>query len=316
MASEKHNIAFYNLENLFDVNNDPDTLDSDFTPNSPRRWNERKYKKKLSKLSYVIARIGLDTSGMPPAIIGVAEVENKKVIRDLIATDHLKEHGYRYVHFNAPDERGIDTALLYRDAFFEPVNSTTHSVLIDNLDGQRDFTRDILEVSGFLNGQLIHILVNHWPSRRDGAQLTEYKRVAAAQKNVAVINQILQDDIDANIVVMGDFNDNPSSVSIKDHLLIPELHNPMTDLHTYARGSSTWQRKWFLFDQILVSRSLQNGSKTGLKFEEADIFDPPFIKEIKGRFKGNPFRTFAGTRHLGGFSDHFPVYATFSIHKI
>ncbi|MEP2936340.1 MAG: endonuclease/exonuclease/phosphatase family protein [Gilvibacter sp.] len=316
MAHEQHNIAFYNLENLFDTIDDPDTLDDDFTPKGKKRWNERKYRKKLKKLGYVIARIGADKIGKPPAIIGVAEVENKKVIRDLIGSKHLKDLGYRYVHFNAPDERGIDTALLYRDAYFEPVNSTTHTVLIENFDGRRDYTRDILQVTGFLQGALVHILVNHWPSRRDGADITEYKRIATAKRNLEVVEQILADDPTANIVVMGDLNDNPESTSVKGHLVIPELYNPMTELLTYTRGSSTWNKQWFLFDQIIVSRSLLEDNNSGLKFEKADIFDPPFIKEYSGRFKGNPFRTFAGTKHLGGFSDHFPVFATLAIHKI
>jgi len=182
MGTIRHNIAFYNLENLFDIHDDPHTLDDDFTPKSDRKWNERKYRKKLKKLGYVIARIGAQTVGMPPALVGVAEVENKRVLRDLTDSKHLKELGYRYVHFDAPDERGIDTALLYRDQYFEVIDSQTHTVLIDNLDGRRDYTRDILHVHGLLEGQPIDLLVNHWPSRRDGAELTAYKRVAAAKK--------------------------------------------------------------------------------------------------------------------------------------
>lgn len=315
MGTSTYTIAFYNLENLFDVHDDPYTLDDDFTPKSDRRWNKRKYNKKINKLAYVIARIGSKNTSEPPAIVGIAEVENKRVIRDLLDTKHLRDLGYGYVHFDAPDERGIDTALLYRNQYFEPVNSETRSVLIDNLDGNRDYTRDVLHVEGLLDGEPVHFLVNHWPSRRAGPELTNYKRVAAAKVNLEIINEIQQQNPNAAIVCMGDFNDNPKSESIQKHLM-QALFNPMTELHSYSRGSSKYRKQWFLFDQILISPQLIRNNNAGLQFKNADIFDPLFLREHRGRFKGNPFRTFAGNKHLGGFSDHFPVFAELRIHKI
>ena len=312
---KRHNIAFYNLENLFDLKDDPYTLDDDFTPKSPRKWNRKRYEKKLKKLGSVIAKIGEDELGEPPALVGIAEVENKTVIRDLTDSKHLKNLGYRYVHFDAPDERGIDTALLYRDAHFEVVDSKTVAVLVNNPDGQRDYTRDILYVKGLLDGAPVHLLVNHWPSRRAGAELTSYKRIKAAQTCLEVIDDIRNEDPNADIVVMGDFNDNPDSVSIQQHLTPADFYNPMEKLQSRKRGSSKYKDSWFLFDQILVSNSTRNKDKFGLYFEQADIFDPLYLREYSGRFKGNPFRTYVGKKHLGGFSDHFPVYASFTIHK-
>lgn len=310
-----HNIAFYNLENLFDLQDDPYTLDDDFTPKSEKKWNRKRYEKKLKKLGSVIAKIGQDELDQPPAVVGIAEVENKRVIRDLTDSKFLRKLGYRYVHFDAPDERGIDTALLYRDQYFEVIDSKTHAVIIKNPDGQRDYTRDILYVKGLLDGAPVHLLVNHWPSRRAGAELTSYKRVLAAKTCLSIIEQLREQEPSADILVMGDFNDNPDSESIQKHLTPADFYNPMEQLLTHTRGTSKYRDSWFLFDQILVSNSLRHKDKPGLQFEKAEIFDPLFLKEYSGRFKGNPFRTFVGTKHLGGFSDHFPVYAEFSIHK-
>lgn len=312
---KRHNIAFYNLENLFDLQDDPYTLDDDFTPKSERKWGRKRYERKLKKLGSVISKIGKGDLGKPPSIVGIAEVENKRVIRDLIGSKHLKKLGYRYVHFNAPDERGIDTALLYRDSCFEVVDSLTVAVIVHNPDGARDYTRDILYVKGLLDGAPVHLLVNHWPSRRAGAELTAYKRVKAAQTCIEVVQQIRAEDPDADIVIMGDFNDNPDSVSVKEHLVPNGFHNPMEKMQSRTRGTSKFRNSWFLFDQILVSESLRNKDKFGLYFEGADIFDPLYLREHSGRFKGNPFRTYVGSKHLGGFSDHFPVYASFAIHK-
>ena len=312
---KRHNIAFYNLENLFDLKDDPYTLDDDFTPKSEKKWVRKRYEKKLKKLGSVIAKIGKGELGKPPSIVGVAEVENKTVIRDLIGSKHLKKLGYRYVHFDAPDERGIDTALLYRDKYFEVVDSKTVAVVVHDTDGVRDYTRDILYVTGLLEGAPVHLLVNHWPSRRAGAELTSYKRIKAAETCLEVIQEIRAKDPKADIVVMGDFNDNPDSVSIQQHLTPADMYNPMEQLQSRTRGTSKYRDSWFLFDQILVSNSLRDKDKFGLFFEQAEIFDPMYLREYSGRFKGNPFRTYAGKRHLGGFSDHFPVYASFTIHK-
>lgn len=312
---KNHNIAFYNLENLFDLQDDPYTLDDDFTPNSAKKWNRERYEKKLKKLGSVLANIGADNIGESPAIIGIAEVENKTVIRDLIQSKHLRELGYKYVHFDAPDERGIDTALLYRDIHFEVLECKAIAVLIHDSDGQRDYTRDILYVKGLLEGAPLHLMVNHWPSRRAGAEQTEYKRIKAAQTCLEIVDEVRASDPEADLIIMGDFNDNPDSTSIKKTLVPENFYNPMEKLHTPNRGSSKYRDHWYLFDQILISESLRRKGKFGMRFVSAEIYDPLYLREYSGRFKGNPFRTYVGNKHLGGFSDHFPVYASFTIHK-
>lgn len=184
ISEENHNycIAFYNLENLFDTKNDPKTLDDDFTEASEKNWSEKRYHKKLRKLAKVICKISEEETGFSPAIIGVAEVENSRVLKDLIQTKRLKKRRYNFVHFDSPDERGIDTALLYREGICKIISKKVHELLVTNEQGERDYTRDILYVHCKINQQPIHILVNHWPSRRSGAEETSTKRIVAAQK--------------------------------------------------------------------------------------------------------------------------------------
>ena len=161
-----YTVAFYNLENLFDTYNNPLTLDDDFTKTGSKNWNAKRYRKKLNKLSNIIAHIGTEKSYHSPAIVGVAEVENEMVLQDLINTKHLTHKNYGIVHHDSPDERGIDVALLYKKELFEVVHTKSYPLLLVNEEGERDYTRDILMVKGKLNGELMYVLVNHWPSRR------------------------------------------------------------------------------------------------------------------------------------------------------
>jgi len=303
-----HTIAFYNLENLFDTKDDPHTLDDDFLPDSEKRWNQKKYQKKLFKLGTAISNIGFAKSGKAPIILGVAEVENKAVLEDLVKTKHLVHKNYGVVHYESPDERGIDVGLLYQKEKFTVTHSESVQVLVDNDHGERDFTRDILWVTGNLNNEEIHILVNHWPSRRDGAASTAYKRIAAANKNREIIDQIKTDTPNAKIIVMGDFNDDPADESVKRHLVSHDFYNPMERLHTRYRGTLSYKRQWNLFDQIIFSNNFHQYQENAHSFSEANIFDDSFLKIYKGRYKGTPFRTYAGRKYKGGYSDHFPVY--------
>lgn len=309
-TKEKYCIGFYNLENLFDTKNDPKTLDDDFTENAERNWNRRKYQKKIKKLGKVISKIGKKEVGYAPAILGVAEVENSFVLQDLIQTKYLRKKGYHFIHFDSPDERGIDTALLYRKGIFSVTEKKVFPLLVTNEKGERDYTRDILYVKGLLNGIELYILVNHWPSRRSGADLTEEKRIKAAQKNLEIIAEIKAKNQEAKIIVLGDFNDNPQDKSIQ--LLIEGgLYNPLNILLTQEMGSLTHKNEWYLFDQVLFSHNFLNTYQNNFVFDYANIYNPQFIKEYKGKYKGNPFRTFIGTKYLGGYSDHFPVYSIF-----
>lgn len=314
-SEEKTNhytVAFYNLENLFDTKNDPNKLDDDFTKEAKRKWNEKKFRKKIKKLGAIIQQIGYQDISHPPVIIGVAEVENKYVLQELVTSKFLKDKGYQFVHFNSPDERGIDTALLYRADYFKIIETQAITLHIKNDVGERDFTRDILHVKGVLDHETVHILVNHWPSRRAGSESTEYKRIAAATKNKEIAATIRANNPDAKIIVMGDFNDDPKSKSMQ-HLVGTTFYNPMELLHTKYAGSLNYKGNWNLFDQILISTNFLQQHGNTFRFIESKIFNPKSLTEYEGRNKGNPFRTFIGHKYIGGISDHFPVYSTFSI---
>ena len=308
-SSNYYSIAFYNVENLFDTIDDPNTLDDDFLPNSIRQWTPKRYEKKIYKLGTAISNIGFQQTGRAPIVVGLAEVENLQVVQDLVNSKHLKNKNYGIVHYDSPDERGIDVALIYQKEFFEVVYKESIPLYVENYEGERDFTRDILHVSGILNGEQIHIIVNHWPSRRDGAELTQYKRLAAAQKNREIINKIKEEyGEESKIIIMGDFNDDPLSKSIQT-LISADFYNPMQKLLTHTKGSLAYRGAWNLFDQIIFSNSFHKYEKGKHSFANARIFDDNFIKIYKGRYKGNPFRTFVGKNYKGGYSDHFPVYA-------
>lgn len=308
MTKSEHAIAFYNLENLFDTEDDPHTLDDDFTPKGFKRWKDSRYRSKIKKLGKAISRIGEDVDVYPPVLVGIAEVENDKVVEKLLKTKYLQDIPYDYVHFDSPDERGIDTGLIYNEQYFEVVDTETLPLLVENENGDRDFTRDILYVKGNLNGEEIHIFVNHWPSRRDGADETKHKRIEAANTILRKINTLNESTNSLNMVIMGDFNDDPNSESIQVLMDSGLFINPFKKLLSPYSGSANYKGTWSLFDQIILSHSFLNYEKGTHTFQKAAIFAPRFLKEWKGKYKGNPFRTFAGKKYIGGYSDHFPVH--------
>lgn len=301
-------IAFYNLENLFDTVDDSQTLDNDFTPKGSKKWSNKRYKKKLYKLAKTLSEVGTNDTQGPPVLIGVAEVENKAVIEDLLGTEPLCDHDYGYVHYDSPDERGIDCALIYHRSNFEVEYAEPITLMVFEKEGRRDNTRDILYVKGHLNQEEVHIFVNHWPSRRDGGEQTSFKRMKAAETLLDFMADIETRTKNPNYIVMGDFNDGPSSDSVKTLVGSENLYNPMEKLLTPDRGSANYRRTWMLFDQIMVSHSFLNFEKRTHSFAHANIFDERYLTEFKGRYKGNPFRTYVGNRYMGGYSDHFPVY--------
>jgi hypothetical protein len=303
-----HTVAFYNLENLFDTKDDSRTLDDDFTPGGSMAWTAGRYGNKIRKLGNTIARLGKSTSRELPVLVGVAEAENRKVLNDLTASRALSGGGYAIVHFDSPDERGIDTALLYRTAFFEVERAEPLPLLLLDQDGRRDTTRDILYVKGRLLGEGIHLFINHWPSRRAGEEVTAPKRMKAAETIVRHMSALEGTSATPNYILMGDFNDGPDADSVRWLTREANLFNPMERLHLNSRGSAHYKTSWSLFDQILVSHTFFDHNTGTHSFAHADIFDPRFLREWQGRYKGNPFRTFAGRRYLGGYSDHFPVY--------
>lgn len=310
--NDMQTIAFYNCENLFDVYDDKRTNDNDFTPNSIRKWSYARYDNKLRKLSFAISHIGKEETGKHPAIVGLAEVENAKVVKDLISQNNLEGCNYNFIHYNSLDKRGIDVALIYDETVFKVTHSQTYSVdLIDVLSGSLDLTRDILLVSGFLDGEKIHVIVNHWSSRREGEKETEYKRMTSSGKLSAIIEDLKSEDADAKIVIMGDFNDEPFNNSMRMLEQTHQLHNTMKTVRSFSRGTTIHNRKWNLFDQIIISINFFKIAENQFEFLKADIFDADFLKIFRGRYKGTPFRTYAGRKYTGGYSDHFPVYAIF-----
>ena len=313
-----HTIAFYNVENLFDSINDPNKYD-EASPIIELKYDRGGvYKKKVKNMAQVISQIGADVSRNTPAIIGLSEVENKGVVEDLANDAALVSKDYGIVHYDSPDERGIDVALMYQKALFTPVSTSTHELILFNTEkDKRDYTRDQLLVSGYLEGDLIHLIVNHWPSRSGGEAKSRSKRIAGATLNKRLIDSLQAIDPYAKILTMGDFNDNPTNASMKKVLKakkdknsvgLKNLYNPMEGFFKDGLGSNAYRDAWSLFDQILVSQSLLEKEFSSFRFYKAGIFNQQFLISKKGRWKGYPFRSFSYGGFTGGYSDHFPVY--------
>lgn len=302
-------LAFYNIENLFDLENNRNTNDNDFLPGSVKKWTPKRYDNKLRKLGFAISNIGRRETGKHPAIVGLAEVENAKVLQDLIASKHLVDYNYDYVHFDSLDERGIDVAMLYDSTIFEVSHTETFTITLTDEDGAPDYTRDILLVSGVLDGEKVHVIINHWSSRREGQKETEFKRLASSKKVSKIISSLKVENEAAKIMVLGDFNDTPQNDSLKRLTDEFGLFNPFETLRSFTRGTVKHKRQWYIFDQILISTNYFKSSKDEFEFFKADIFDEAFLKLFNGPFKGAPFRTYVGKKYKGGYSDHFPVYA-------
>ena len=312
-----HTIGFYNVENLFDTINDPNKYDEASPMMELKTGRSEVYKKKVQNMASVIAKIGAKTSKNTPAIIGLSEVENRSVIEDLANDPTLVEKDYGIIHFESPDERGIDVALMYQKALFSPINSSSHELKLTGSDGDRDYTRDQLLVSGYLEGDLIHLIVNHWPSRSGGEARSRSKREAAAALNKRLIDSLQSIDPHAKIFSMGDLNDNPTNTSLKKVLRakgdkkrvgFKDIYNPMESFFKKGLGSNAYRDAWSLFDQILITKPLLDDDYSSFRFYKAGIFNAQFLITKKGQFKGYPFRSFSWGGFTNGYSDHFPVY--------
>ena len=308
-------LVFYNLENLFDIYDDPDTDDDAFTPTGYKKWNYDRYRNKIKNLSEVIENVGKEHSSFTPVIVGVAEVENKSVINDLVESKALQKHHYNYVHYDSPDDRGIDVALLYRNDHFKVTSSCIHPVIIFNQKGERDFTRDILHVTGKLNDERLHILVNHWPSRTEGTEETMFKRLTASETCYYLVSKIQGEEPDARIVIMGDFNDEFHDDSISNLMRNQSLYNPMQSLSDKGFGSSYSQDRWYLFDQMIFTRNFFNGQSGKHHFKYSKVYDMRYIKTWRGKRKDSPYRSYVGRWHQGGYSDHFPIYSYLELNE-
>ncbi len=302
-SGQGYTIAFYNVENLFDTLDDPEKRDEEFTPTGAYRYTEAIYRKKLNNIARVIADMGKERDTDGPDIIGLAEVENNRVAEDLAACKAIKDKGFKYVWYKGADARGITTALLYNPTHFKPFYSEAIPIPLKG-----DTTRDVLLVSGVLGEDTVHIFVNHWPSRREGKEITEPKRLTAAGVVARRVSAIQVARPHARIIVMGDFNDDPDDKSLK-LLTAPGsmLVNPWTSITINEQpGTSYYKRRWNRFDQVLLSSAFY--SHGGLRFIEMKVFAPDYLFTRTGKFKGYPHRSFGGTRWLHGYSDHLPVF--------
>ncbi len=302
---------FYNVENLFDTTDDPNTKDDEFTPEGSKRWNTERYEKKLKNLSIVISSIRDDEL---PELVGLCEIENRKVIHDLIMQERIKNARYRFVHKDSPDTRGIDVALLYNAEEFLYLN---HKIIPVKPEFDKDFkSRDILYVRGIINKKdTLHVFINHWKSRWGGTEETEKYRVEYARLVRNEINRITNAYNPSKILVMGDLNDTPNNKSVKEILKADNtgnkesLYNLMLPFTEKGLGTHNYKGEWSVLDHIIVSNSLLN-SETGfvVKNKEAHIFSAGWITyESKDGYK-SPNRTYGGLNYYGGYSDHYPVY--------
>lgn len=311
-----YGIAFYNLENLFDTINSNGKFDLEFSPQGSRRWDSGKYRLKVNNLANAIANLVTESTPAGPAVIGIAEVENESVVRDLVEAEPLRSRGLAYVHHDSPDARGIDVAMLYDPAMFTLLSYEPHFLYIpDNPDFR---TRDQLCVTGLLGSDTVSVIVNHWPSRLGGQEMSEPMRLAAAALTRDIADSLWTADPSRAVIVMGDLNDDPADISCTGVLggreseaqTAPhDFFNPWMKIHASGRGTLTYRGQWNLFDQILVGGSLlrSNGARS-LVYTGARIMDLDFLKQRGDpRYEGTPWRTYAGGRFLRGYSDHFPT---------
>lgn len=306
-------VLFYNVENLFDTEDDPKTTDEEFLPNGERHWNNKKLKSKLNKVSQVIIASG---EGNLPAVIGLCEVENQQVLDLLLSETSLGKLGYKYIHKESPDERGIDVALLYHSDTFKPISYSTFPVTDDKDSSFK--TRDILQVCGQIGGDTLQLFVNHWPSKYGGIVATKRHRNLAATTLRNAVDSVLASNNKVKLIVMGDFNDSPIDESITHFLKAQpptniidnaELYNLAYSKSIEGLGSNKYQGKWELIDQIMVSGALLNASH-GLRtsLNHFNIIDLPFLLEDDKTYLGKkPYRTYVGFKYHNGFSDHLPV---------
>lgn len=304
-------IAFYNLENLFDTLDDPEKDDAEFLPGGINQWTSARYQEKLGNMARVISQIGDEYMKGGPTLLGVSEIENRLVLEDLIKTQALEKSGYGIVHYNSPDARGVDVGLLYRKNDFQVLSSRSHRLLMPGIPNFK--SRDQLVVTGLLDGEKIHVVVNHWPSRRAGPEF----RAEAGKLSRHIADSLFALDPEAKIIIMGDLNDDPVDPSVYDFLNAKgnekkisgtTLYNPMYSLYKEGIGSLAYRDSWNLFDQIILSKALLKKDHKTFDLFKTMIFNKPFLITNEGQYKGYPFRTFAGGAYIGGFSDHFPVY--------
>lgn len=310
-------IGFYNLENLFDTENDTTINDEDFLPEGKNAWTDEKYAEKQANMAYAISQIAKEHTPAGLSVFGVSEIENKRVLEDLAKQPALVSRNYKIIHFDSPDWRGVDVGLMYNPAHFVPIEAKSVPLLVYE-NGQREFTRDILFATGLLDGDTFSFLVNHWPSRRGGEEASAYKRNKGAEICRQIVDSLYKVNPNHKVVIMGDLNDDPTSESIKLHLRAKfkqsevnpgDVFNPMWDYYNRGLGSNAYRDSWSLFDQLIFNSAALIKNQKGYHYQKAFVFNKQFLIQNFGQYKGYPFRTFSGETYQGGYSDHFPVYA-------
>ena len=331
-----HTVAFYNFENLFDTINNPNN-DDEFTPRGTQNWTSAKYKMKLNNLAKVISGIGAAENPNAPTLIGGAEIENRRVLEDLVKQPKLMNYDYGVIHFDSPDWRGIDVALLYQKKHFKPTSYVNIPLMIyrdevktkettedkedkeenDKIEvakSKRVYTRDILLVTGFLDGEEINVLVNHWPSRSGGEKKSSPFREAAGRLNRKIMDSIYSINPNAKIITMGDFNDGTYNKSIKvgigaklkkDEVKEFGVYNPFEQMAKNGDATLFYRDAGDIFDQIMVSETFLKKDYSSFKYWKAGIYNKPYMVQATGQYKGYPLRH---SINEVGYSDHFPVY--------
>jgi len=336
-------VGFYNFENYYDTTNQMNVTDEEFLPNSAKGYNSIRYNNKSAHLALVIAGIGKINNAKGISLLGIAEIENKMVLKKLAADPMIKKYNYQFIHFDSKDSRGIDVALMYQPAHFKPYQYRSYS-LTDATHFTTYATRDILYVQGELDKTWVHILVNHWPSRRGGENASAEKRIWAATVCKRIMDSIESRDPKAKIIVMGDFNDNPNNKSLKRL----KMYNPFLKLFNRGMGSMAYRDSWSLFDQILLNtnwsmeqeeQSARSKKAPNLRNPQPALsiinsqhpatmqpssnnyFDLIYCKSIiyrsaaltqqDGKYQGYPKRTWNGDQFNEGYSDHYPAIIIF-----
>lgn len=314
-----YGVGFYNQENLFDTCHDEGKRDYDFLPTGSYRWNGLKYSHKLKNMARALADMGTDVlpKNVGCAVIGLSEVENSKALDDLTAQEPLKARGYKYVHIEGPDRRGIDCALLYNPQLFKVWN-TKLVPYVQELEKDSAFlTRGFLTVSGEMAGEHVAFVVCHWPSRA----AKPFYRESGGRQVRALKDSLLREDPKVKVFVMGDMNDDPTNKSMYEALSAKEdiekvgkndMFNPWYNvLVKQGQGTLMYQGAWNLFDQIILSPNLLNkkGHRDGstLKYWKCEIQRMPYLFQTEGKYKGGTKRTTAGGVWLDGYSDHLPT---------
>ncbi|WP_333693412.1 endonuclease/exonuclease/phosphatase family protein [Flavobacterium sp.] len=311
-----HTVAFYNLENLFDTKDDPKINDEEYTP--AQGWTDAKYQQKLRNLERVISEIGTsEQQSNAPVILGVCEIENRDVLEDLIKMPKLAAKDYGIVHYDSPDGRGIDVGFLYQKKHFTPTSSINIPLMITNVDGsgKRVYTRDQLLVTGYLDGEEMHFIINHWPSRSGGEKRSSPYREAAGRLNRKIMDSLIAINPNAKIMTMGDLNDGAYNKSVKvgigaklkkSELKEPrDIYNPFEQMAKDGHATLFYRDSGDIFDQIMVSEQYISEDFSSFRYWKAGIYNKPYMIQQTGQYKGYPLRN---SPSEPGFSDHFPVY--------